>query len=1014
MRKTPPEKPRTASCGSALRALLLAASGPDNLDAFLRRTTGILREHAAIGQQAPLALLLPPGKNTPPFTFSANFSARELKLLAGAKPAKDLLSADIRAAGVKGRLLARIAQPGHRACAGELLNLAARTIAGRLAQESRERQLLCERDIADSVTHLEELFLDFPSISLEAISRAVLDEARRLTGSPAGFAAHIARDTGVLHAATAADKAWANCRAARWVLKNKKVLLTNSAASDPRSGGSRAPVRIEKFVAAPAVSGKKLLGLLALANAPHGYSRAALDAVTKLTRVYSMILRHKMDEQQHQKESVISQALISSSQDIIYAAGPDGKITYISPRVEAYGYRREDLVGHPVFEFVHPDDRGLALRVFSDAMKAGRTLPLLSYRLLRKDGTCFLAEQKSGVVISEGGPALITGVIRDVSPRQEAELALRESEEKYRLLTEGATDIPYSIDADGTLLFIGPQVSRFGLDPGKMIGRPFISYVHPDDRAALLNDFGGSLRTGEIKLSEFRVLDGKGREHWLEELGSARRDEQGAITGFVGIMRDVTERRRMDGLLRQKTAILEAQLNSSLDGIMVMDNSGKRVLQNRRTAELWKIPKRVLDSADSQAQFRHVRRMTKDPEKFAREVARLFKHPGETSRDEVELTDGTVLDRYSAPILDAAGQNLGRIWTFRDISERRKAEAALLDSKRLLESVVENVPLMIFLKEAGDLRFVVFNRAGEKLLGYDRKVLLGSNNLDLFPPEQAAHFMAKDREVLAGKAGFLDIPEEPILTADKGERLLHTRKVCIKGPDGKPLYLLGISEDITERRRLEKLLIESEETLRRIFETATDALFLKDAAGRYVKANRTCSFFFQVDAGKMIGRTAAQLFSPELAAETEREDAEVIKRGRAMVFTKERIMPSGKKLVLNVAKTPMFGPDGKVSGLLGVASDITAIKKMEAEAALAKATDAMSRAARPLAHDFNNALAAINGYATLIDEEMSASNPVKAEIGQIIKAVRRAAEITDKFQSFARNPKLGGQENDKG
>jgi PAS domain S-box-containing protein len=133
--------------------------------------------------------------------------------------------------------------------------------------------------------------------------------------------------------------------------------------------------------------------------------------------------------------------------------------------------------------------------------------------------------------------------------------------------------------------------------------------------------------------------------------------------------------------------------------------------------------------------------------------------------------------------------------------DQQQAEAKLQESKLLFETVVENIPLMVFLKEATDLRFVIFNRAGEELLGYDRKDFLGKNNLDLFPPEQAAHFMAKDREVLAGDAGSLDILEEPIQTAKKGERLLHTRKVCIRGSDGTTKYLLGISDDITERKR---------------------------------------------------------------------------------------------------------------------------------------------------------------------------------------------------------------------
>jgi PAS domain S-box-containing protein len=156
--------------------------------------------------------------------------------------------------------------------------------------------------------------------------------------------------------------------------------------------------------------------------------------------------------------------------------------------------------------------------------------------------------------------------------------------------------------------------------------------------------------------------------------------------------------------------------------------------------------------------------------------------------------------------------------------QHKRAEEALKESNTLIEAVVENVPLMIFLKESKDLRFVIFNRAGEELLGYDRKDLMGRNNLDLFPPEQAAHFTAKDREVLDGEVGMLDIPEEPILTAKKGQRLLHTRKVCIKGADGETKYLLGISEDITERKQSEEKLQKTLESLRRAVGTTIQVM----------------------------------------------------------------------------------------------------------------------------------------------------------------------------------------------
>lgn len=121
----------------------------------------------------------------------------------------------------------------------------------------------------------------------------------------------------------------------------------------------------------------------------------------------------------------------------------------------------------------------------------------------------------------------------------------------------------------------------------------------------------------------------------------------------------------------------------------------------------------------------------------------------------------------------------------------------LSDNEKFLFSIIENIPDMIFVKDAKDLRFVRFNKAGEDLLGYDRKDLIGKNDYDFFPKDEADFFTNKDREVLNSKK-MLEIPEEKINTKHKGERILHTKKIPILDESGKPIYLLGISEDITD------------------------------------------------------------------------------------------------------------------------------------------------------------------------------------------------------------------------
>lgn len=167
-----------------------------------------------------------------------------------------------------------------------------------------------------------------------------------------------------------------------------------------------------------------------------------------------------------------------------------------------------------------------------------------------------------------------------------------------------------------------------------------------------------------------------------------------------------------------------------------------------------------------------------------------------------------------------------------DLTESKRVQTAQLsESQIFLDSVVENIPNMIFVKDANNLRFVRFNKAGEELLGLDSDNLLGRNDFDLFPPEQAEHFTKADREVLRGHA-TVDIPEEPISTP-QGIRILHTKKIPVYDQDGEAQYLLGISEDITEKKKAEKQkieLLQSELALTEAEKTAQRLAFLTEAS----------------------------------------------------------------------------------------------------------------------------------------------------------------------------------------
>lgn len=148
----------------------------------------------------------------------------------------------------------------------------------------------------------------------------------------------------------------------------------------------------------------------------------------------------------------------------------------------------------------------------------------------------------------------------------------------------------------------------------------------------------------------------------------------------------------------------------------------------------------------------------------------------------------------------------------RDVTSAKEIAVELHSSRTFLESIVDNIPNMVFVKDALELRFVRMNQAGQDLLGYTQDELFGKNDYDFFPDDEAEFFIRKDRDVLSHHE-VLDIASEPIETRLLGQRILHTRKIPIFDEHGEPVYLLGIAEDITARVEGEELMRQRQETL---------------------------------------------------------------------------------------------------------------------------------------------------------------------------------------------------------
>lgn len=251
---------------------------------------------------------------------------------------------------------------------------------------------------------------------------------------------------------------------------------------------------------------------------------------------------------------------------------------------------------------------------------------------------------------------------------------------------------------------------------------------------------------------------------------------------------------------RRMSRLAHAILDAALDAVVATDADGTIRTANPAAARMFQYAAAELVGSDiqdliapSEADHQEARGVAflQILEKQSDEATTIAQgHRKDASAFPVELRVSSLAD---------ADQRLF-VCVIRDLSAQRSQE-------RFLDTIVENIPTMVFVKEARDLRFTLFNKAGEALLGIPRSDLIGKNDYDFFPKEQADWFVEKDREVLA-HPGVVEIPEEPLDTAN-GPRILHTWKTAIRDASGTPRYLLGISEDITDRKKIERHLAES-------------------------------------------------------------------------------------------------------------------------------------------------------------------------------------------------------------
>src|SRR5262249_22114090 len=254
-------------------------------------------------------------------------------------------------------------------------------------------------------------------------------------------------------------------------------------------------------------------------------------------------------------------------------------------------------------------------------------------------------------------------------------------------------------------------------------------------------------------------------------------------------------------------------------------------------------------------------------------------------------------------------------------------EEQLEKANAFLDAIVENIPDMIFVKDAESLLFERFNRAGEELLGWTREELLGKTDHDFYPKEQADFFHLKDRETLRNKV-LVDILEEPIQTRKKGLRWLHTKKVPILDETGRPRYLLGISEDITARKLAEERAQALEREVALIAQNAREAMAAWTPDGRVVSWNPAAEAMLGIPQAVALGARIDELLpdgtSPQYRTAIER----LLAGDDGPIYEVSLRRPDGREIDLELSLFAVRDPAGNVTRFAGVARDLTELARL--------------------------------------------------------------------------------------
>ncbi len=642
------------------------------------------------------------------------------------------------------------------------------------------------------------------------------------------------------------------------------------------------------------------------------------------------ISKRKLAEEALSKSEENLSITLHSIGDAVISTDNKGSINKMNPTAEKLcGWKINDAIGKPlnkIFKIINADTRIAIDSPFEKVIKTGKVVGLANHTILiSRNGTeRNIVDSAAPIKDSKGNIKGVVLVFSDVTEAYKTRKELQDNEVKWRSLVSNSPDYIALHDIEGKYLFLNHYAK--GFTKAKVIGSSLFDYLSKESIKIYKKKFDECITTRTIQKFEYRTYgdDKKFRiyEQFLVPILNENKD-----LNLLAIARDITERKGAEQALNEMEIELAAILESTADGILAVDQNGKVIKTNKQFAELWQIPKTLINSGDDETLLTFVLDQLLNPEQFLNKVHQLYNTTDE-DLDILIFKDGRVFERFSTPLL--MGDKIsGRVWSFRDITKRKQTEEALRKSRKEFKSYFDSGSIGLSVT-APDKTWIEINQRLCEMLGYSKEELSGLTWDSITYPEDLAENLKLFQQALEGKIDNYET-DKRFIRKDGSIIYITLSVVCQRNNDGTVNHFLSSYNDITKRKLAEEELSNERTLLKNIIDSIPNPIYVKDLQGRRIIANQAAA----LSAGKksvdeILGKTNFEIFPFDYAEKSRIEEEEIIKTGKTLENIERNFTSTdGKEHWYIGSKVLLKDSKGNPFGILAVNLDITDRKLME-------------------------------------------------------------------------------------